>query len=304
MIAIPATLVSALTCAPERAATMEIADAIEKRYVIEEVATTSAKTIRQDSAAGNLDVDCGNGADFAEFLTQYLREITGDKHFYVEFPSRKDAGVNWLEDWRNAAAANAFGVERVERLPGNIGYLALSSFYEYEPAKDALFAAFTLLSTSEAMILDLRNNGGGSPETAWPIEWTFRDAGSPIARRIDCRLCGADQLKEADFDWPRYGAERPLVILINTRSFSAAEAVAYGLQAEGRATIIGDGSGGGAHMLGTGLPTSGGWVVGIPESRPLNNLTNTNWEGVGIAPDIEVASEDALSKALEFLAQQ
>ncbi|WP_298303823.1 S41 family peptidase [uncultured Erythrobacter sp.] len=301
MMLIPAALLSAAACVQERAAAFEIADAIEERYVIENVATRSAEIIRRDIAAGALDVNCGDGPEFAEHLTRYLRDITGDKHFFVDFPSGNDDGDDWIEEWRKGAAANAYGIARVERMSGNIGYLALSSFYEYEPAKEALKGAFTLLSTSDAMILDLRDNGGGSPETAWPIEWTFRDAGAAIARRIDCRVCEEQPLKEADFDWPRYGSEKPLVILINKRSFSAAEAVAYGLQAEGRATVIGDGSGGGAHMVGEGVRVSGGWVVGIPEARPLNSMSQSNWEGGGIVPDIAVPSEDALSEALEFL---
>jgi hypothetical protein len=303
MMLVSTALLSAVACAPERAAALEIADAIEERYVIEDVAKHSAETIRSDAASGALDVNCGDGSAFAQHLTDYLREVTGDKHFFVDFPSGNETGTDWIEEWRNGAAANAFGVARVERLNGNIGYLAISSFYEYEPAKDALTAAFSLLSTSDALILDLRNNGGGSPETAWPIEWTFRSAGAPISRRIDCRVCEHDPLTEADFDWPRYGSERPLVILINKRSFSAAEAVAYGLQAEGRAIVIGDGSGGGAHMLGGGVSVSGGWVVGIPEARPLNSVTGSNWEGEGVVPDIEAQTEDALSKALEYLAK-
>lgn len=305
MIVLPAALLSAAACASERAAAMEIADAIAERYVIEEVAIRAAETIRSDTNSGVLDVECGDRHAFAEHMKLYLRELTGDGHFHVDFPGDEQGagtGMGWVEQWRSEAPANAFGVQRVERLSDNIGYLALSSFYDYEAAKFALTSAFTLLSTSDAMILDLRNNGGGSSETAWPIEWTFRDAGSPITRRIECRVCVDEALSEADFDWPRYGRERPLVILVNDRSFSASEAVAYGLQAEGRATIIGESSGGGAHMLGEPIKLSGGWTVSIPEARPVNSLTHSNWEGEGVRPDIFASSEAAISVAIDYLA--
>lgn len=306
---LPITLFSAAipgVCAEERTAVAEIADAIEQRYVIEAVAERSAAIVRADSAAGKLDKHCDDPAKFAEFLTAYLRESTADKHFYVEFTggaadNTGDQGDDWLAEWRSQAAYNAFGVRRVERLPGNIGYLALSSFYEIEPAKAALKSAFTLLSSSDAMILDLRNNGGGSPETAWPIEWTFRTAGSDVLRTVECRVCDEKPLAEADFDWPRYGSDKPLVILVNKRSFSAAEAVAYGLQAEGRAIVVGEPSGGGAHMLGKSVPISGGWSLGVPEARPVNQRTGGNWEGDGVVPDFRIASDEALGYAVEYL---
>ncbi|WP_109353969.1 S41 family peptidase [Sphingorhabdus sp. EL138] len=290
-------------CAEERIAVVEIADAIETRYVLESNAKISAETLRRKNLLGTYDEHCEDGVAFADFLTRHLREVTGDKHFYVEFtagPNNSD-GEDWVAEWRKEAASNAFGVKHVERFEGNIAYLALSSFYEYEPAERALASAFELLSTSDAAIVDLRGNGGGSPETAWPIEWTFKEANNPIQRKMETRVSEPEKLEEPSLSWPRYGAKRPLVILMNKSSFSASEAVAYGLQAEGRAIIIGERSGGGAHMLGDGVSVTGGWKIGIPETRPVNRITGTNWEDEGVVPDVEVSSDKALARALVYL---
>lgn len=306
---IEALIMSATTissCEEERIAVDEIAEAIGERYVIESIAKTSAETLRRKNAKGEFDVHCNDNIAFSQFLTQQLRTITGDKHFYAEVADASDDPEEdgWVVAWRKEAASNAYGVRRVERFAGNIGYLALSSFYEYAPAKRALAGAFDLLSTSDAAILDLRGNGGGSPETAWPIEWTFKDAGSGVFREMETRVGTPTKLTEPDFIWQRYGSKRPLVILIDSRSFSASEAVAYGLQANGRAIVIGESSGGGAHMLGDGVAIAGGWKIGIPETRPINRTTGTNWEKIGVTPEFEVSPNTALTFALEYLREQ
>lgn len=294
------------SCAEERIAVDEIADAIEERYVIESTATKSAETLRRKNSVGEFDVHCEDGKAFAKALTRHLRAITGDKHFYAEFTANLNSqeGNDWVAQWREEAASNAFGVQRVQRFKGNIAYIALSSFYEYEPAKAALASAFALISTSDAAILDLRGNGGGSPETAWPIEWTFKAVGDPVLRKMETRVGKPEKLEQPSIDWPRYGRKRPLVILINRSSFSAAEAVAYGLQADGRAVIFGEPSGGGAHMLGDAVAVTGGWNIGIPETRPVNKITGENWEKDGVVPDIKVLSDDALDSALAYLQEK
>ncbi|MEM1133396.1 MAG: S41 family peptidase [Pseudomonadota bacterium] len=298
-----ASLALAADCQEERAAALAIGDAVSERYVIAEQAERDGAELHRRALMGEFDRHCSDKKKFARFMTSELRKLTGDKHYYVEYaPASEQQGDNdWVERWRNGAPAQSFGVRKVERLDGNIAYIDMPGFYEYAPAEDALTAAFTLVSTSDALILDLRYNDGGSSETAWPVTWTFLTAGSPIARRMDARIGTPESIQEPDFNWPRYGSDRPLVILISDFSLSAAEAVAHYLQAEGRAVIIGENSGGAAHMLGDAVAIGNGWKIGIPESRPINLKTTDNWENTGVTPDILIPADQALEKALDYL---
>lgn len=294
------------TCLEERAAIAEMAEVIERKYVLADTASRSAETIRTSLTAGQFDHRCDDPAAFADYITDQLRAILKDGHMFVEYaPDSGEAGEgDWLEEWRKGAAAKASGVRRVERLRGNIAYLHLTDFFEYDTAKPALTAAFNLVSSSNALILDLRGNPGGSPETEWPVQWTFMAPGAAIPLRSENRSGPLPDRTEPKLDWARYGSERPLVILIDKTTFSAPEAVAYSLQAQGRAVIVGSASGGGAHMIGDGIALTGGWKIGIPETRPFSPHTGSNWEGTGVQPDIKASKETAIAVALEWIGEK
>lgn len=294
------------SCAEERTALAQIADVIEQRYVLEEKAQLSAKLLREQSEKGQWDQHCSDPAAFAQSVTDHLRRQMQDDHIYVEYaPESKGSGDNdWLEKWRSDAPSRSFGVKKVERLAGNIAYLHITDFYELDMMKDALAAAFELVSSSDGLILDLRNNPGGSPETEWPVQWTFMDAGAPLPLRRESRAGPEPDLAEPEIPWSRYGSKRPLAIILNASTFSAPEAVAYSLQAQGRAMIIGSPSGGGAHMGGDAIAVSGGWKIGVPEIRPFSPYTGTNWERTGVMPDIAAADGEAVDKARGWISEQ
>ena len=97
----------------------------------------------------------------------------------------------------------------------------------------------------------------------------------------------------------RFGSSKPLYILTSRRTFSAAEAFAYNLQALGRATIVGEVTGGGAHPF-EYRRVHPHFAVDLPEGKSVNPITGTNWEGVGVKPDVPVPPDEALSRALEL----
>jgi C-terminal processing protease CtpA/Prc len=290
-------------CADERIAMAQMADAIEQRYVLEDKALSAASRLREQSEAGQLDQHCDDPKAFAQKLTTYLRTQMEDDHVHVEYaPESAGSGDNdWLEEWRADAAGRGFGVKKIERMDGNIAYLHLTDFYELDMMRDSLAAAFQLVESSDGLILDLRNNPGGSPETEWPVQWTFMKAGAPLPLRRESRSGSLPDLEEPDITWPRYGTDKPLIILVNRRTFSAPEAVAYSLQAQGRALVIGSASGGGANMLGDGVAVSGGWKIGVPEIRPYSPHTGKNWERTGIVPDIVSEDSEAIAKAHDWI---
>lgn len=301
-ILLAATPVAA-NCEQEREAISIMADAIEERYVLEKTAHKSAKGLREENRRGVFDRHCNDPVAFAEYMTEYLRTEMKDGHLYVEYAPNSDehGDDDWMEKWREEAASRNHGVKAVKRLKDNIAYLHISDFYEYDPAKKALTAAFELVSNSDALILDLRGNPGGTPETEWPVQWTFMNAGSITPLRKEKRSGAEPDTPEPILDWPRYGTKRPMVILVDKTTFSAPEAVAYSLQAQGRAIVMGSPSGGGAHMLGEGIALPGGWKINVPETRPYSPHTGGNWEGTGVVPDIETSKEDAITAAQKWL---
>tara|TARA_R110002126_G_scaffold3111_12_gene17137 strand:+ start:18192 stop:19157 length:966 start_codon:yes stop_codon:yes gene_type:complete len=293
-------------CVDERIALAEIADAIEREYVLPEKARRAAQRLREQSESGALDQHCDDPEAFAKALTTHLRTDMQDDHLYVEYaPNSSAAGDDdWLEKWRAGAPARGFGVQKVERMPGNIAYLHLTDFYDLDMMKAPLAAAFELVASSDGLILDLRDNHGGSPETEGPVQWSFMAAGSPVPLRRESRTGPESDPEEPQIEWKRYGRERPLAILINRNTVSAPEAVAYSLQAQGRAVVIGAPSGGAANMLGDGIAVSGGWKIGVPESRPFNPLTGTNWERSGVIPDMAADDSHAIATARQWLSRQ
>ena len=300
------TLSTPPACVEERAALAEAANAIARDYVLAEMAEKAAGRIRTQLAAGHFDEHCNDPEAFADWVTEQLRDILSDGHVFVEYaPNSEKAGDDdWVATWRNGAAARGFGVRRVERLEGNIAYLHLTDFFEMETAKDALTAAFELVSSSDGMILDLRNNPGGSDETEWPVQWTFMDKGSVMPLHRENREGRLPDIGEPELPWVRYGRSRPLAILVDKSTFSAPEAVAYSLQAQGRAKIFGSPSGGGAHMLGEAVRLSGGWQIVIPEVRPFSPYTGQNWEGSGVLPDVEAKRKNAVTLAAKWVRGQ
>ena len=291
----------AALCAAEKAAVLDVADAVERDYVIEETAIRTARELRALAQEAEARRRCSRPKAFANDLTKTLRAVSGDGHFYIEPAGGGEDDGAWLEEWRAQGAKNGYGVARAEVMDGNIGLIRITSFYPIESAYERYDAAFTLVRDTDALILDLRGNGGGVSETEWPTQWTFLDKGAPLPLVIEARRGEPKQHEEPPVLWPRYGAGRPLAILIDKGTFSAPEAVAYGLQSAGRAVVVGETSGGGAHMMGEGVEIAGAYMLYTPIMRPVSPATGANWESVGVRPDIEAQPEKAVEAAVAYL---
>ena len=298
-----ATSLSASLCANEIATLRAAADRIEATYVIEEVADRVANELRSLADETASRPDCASKQDFANALTTTLRTISDDGHFYVEETTNETVD-EWIPRWRASGYQSGQGITHIEILDGNIGYIRIKSFFELEPAFPHYRAAFEMVKDTNALILDLRDNHGGSSQTAWPAQWTFLTPGSASPMSIESRVGALKPRDEPSVLWRRYGTKRPLAIVINHDTFSAPEAVAYTLQIAGRATIVGEQSGGGAHMLDEGddLPT--GFTLYTPTSRPISVATGQNWEGTGITPDISAANTEAVNAAADYLRKE
>lgn len=190
------------------------------------------------------------------------------------------------------------GFEQVERLSGNVGYLEIRAFLDTADVRDVAATAFSFLGNTDALIIDLRRNGGGSPHSVAQVS-SYLFGSEPVhlnslywrpANRTD------DFYTSRVVPGTRYGADRPIYVLTSRSTFSGAEEFAYNWQTRKRATIVGDTTGGGAHPGGPRRVTDH-FAVWVPSGRAINPITKTNWERVGVRPDIAVASDRALRTA-------
>jgi Peptidase family S41/N-terminal domain of Peptidase_S41 in eukaryotic IRBP len=287
---------------------------LRENYVFPEQAGPVATAIEARLAAG--EYDNLDDATLAELLTSHLQEASGDKHLRVRLgavpgqrerargpggperdtddrpqtPAERDA--RWLRR-RQQGRLDNFGIHRVERLDGNIGYLDLRRVPVPDSAGAAITAAMELVAGTYALIIDLRRNGGGSPEGV--VLWCSYLIEEPPTRLSD--IFRADTAETTQF-WSyaylpggRYTA-RPVYVLTSGHTFSGGEDLCYTLQALGRAEVIGEATGGGAHPT-RPFRISETVHIGIPFARSINPVTGTNWQGTGVIPDTPVPADEA-----------
>lgn len=281
---------------------LRAAELLEERHVVAETGRRGAGMLRTAVAQQRYREHAEAPVALADALTSDLRLASGDNHLFVEHLGDEGTPADdWIERWRQEGPSRNWGISAVRLLPGNIGYLKLTSFYTYALAVDTLRAAMELVRHSAGLVLDLTDNGGGDDETANAVMDTFLDLDTPRPLLLESREGREPPRPPTDLAWPHYGTGRPLAILIDRRTFSAPEAVAYALQQERRAVVVGSRSAGGANMTDDALPLPAGFRIGIPNRRPVGRLTGTNWEGVGVQPDEIVPGDGALWRAWEMI---
>ncbi len=275
-------------------------------YVYPETARKMAEHLERRAGEGAYD-ELADGEQFAQRLTADLQEISGDKHLRVSFdpegaarlqqrgdegPSPEDR-ARFLEESRRGN----FSFRRVEILDGNVGYLKLDGFSGMPEAGETAAAAMNFLANADALIIDLRTNGGGSPTMIQILSSYLFDAEPKHLNSFYWR-----PRDETTQTWTlpyvpgRRNAEAEVFVLTSGRTFSAAEEFTYNLKNMKRATIVGETTGGGAHPGGT-MVANGQFLVWVPKGRAINPISGTNWEGTGVEPDIEVPREKALERA-------
>jgi hypothetical protein len=275
---------------------------MQRGYIFEDVAQTMAAALRAHAREGAYDA-MTSGVDFAAVLTRHLQDVSKDKHLRIIYNPAGIASAQaplTEEDRARRVTAEArtnYGLHRVERLDGNVGYIELRGFSGSPDAGAAVTAAMNLLAHTDALVFDLRRNGGGSPLTIGFISSYLFD--KPVhLNDFFVRETGRRQSFHTSetVDGRRYGQSKPVYILTSNSTFSAAEEFTYNLKHLKRAVVVGETTGGGAHPGGVRRITAH-FGIWLPTGRAINPITGTNWEGVGITPDIAVAPSDALRAA-------
>ena len=275
---------------------------IEALYVFPEKAKEIGAAIRERMAKGAYE-SATESKVLAELVTEHLQELSRDGHLRLQARHlMAPQQYKSPEEFAQAMALQNYGFHKVERLPGNVGYLDLRMFMHPELAGDVAVAAMNFLASSSALIVDLRSCPGGSPlMVALLTSYLFE--GPPVHLNSFYNR-GSDQLQQFwTHNWvpgkrlgKRLGKQPPVYVLASRRTFSAAEEFTYNLKHLKRATIIGETTGGGAHP-GQAHPLSDELAIFVPSGRAINPITGTNWEGVGVEPDIAVPQAEALQVA-------
>ena len=286
----------------------QVIDTILKRlndsYVFPEVAKAMETSLRDRVAKGEYDQISSSRA-FSETLTKDLQAVSKDKHLRVRYshevlPERQpraEPTAEQREQERRDMSWMNYGFEKVERLRGNTGYISFRGFFGPELGADAVASAMNFVAGTDALIIDLRTNGGGDPE---------------MVALICSYLFGPEPVHLNDLYWregnrteqfwtrkevagKRY-LNKDVYVLTSKYTFSGAEEFAYNLKNLKRATIIGETTGGGAHP-GGGFRINEHFSMFVPTGRAISPITKSNWEGTGVKPDIEVPADQALTLA-------
>jgi hypothetical protein len=302
--AAPARDLPATAAEPSAAAGIEparavgrIASLIRAEFYDAARAARIANSLEAAAAAGAFD-RLSDPRDLAYELTRRL--APEDRHFAVSWAVPESGQQRLLPPAAADLSRVNQGFVEARMLAGGVGYVKIDQFAPIDgpgcPAVAAADAALAFVGSAPSLIIDLRDNGGGSPAMVGYLVQQFVADPARIANRFKSRR-GPDRLELSPVARTRPArVDTPLFILVSGRTGSAAEALAYTLQAAGRATVVGERTGGAANP-GSIHRTADGFRIFISGGTPVNPFTASNWEGVGVAPDISVPQADALHTA-------
>jgi retinol-binding protein 3 len=307
-----------------------VATALDSAYVFPDVATRMNDTIRVRLARGEYDRET-SGFAFALRLTNDLIDVSHDKHLGVDYrvagfppssagpgsastparpspsPTRAPSPVPSPSAARQGPSsrplidARRCGFDKVGVLDNGVGYLKLNGFADLTGCEPDAMAAMDSLATARSLIIDLRHNNGGSPQMISYIASYLFDERThlndlwerPSGRTVE--FWTRDSVPGR-----RFGGKKPIYVLTSSRTFSGGEEFTYDLQVLKRAVVVGERTRGGAHLTAP-KRIDYHFTLSVPFARAINPVTHTNWEGVGVAPDVEVTAADALQVALARL---
>jgi hypothetical protein len=278
---------------------------LREGYVFPDVAQKMEKAVRDRAAAGAYD-KIEDGEALAGELTKDLRAVSHDKHIRVSYsaerlPPDSQMSLNGpppiSEEERRRMARDNFGLSKLDILKGNIGLLEFRLLVSPEVAGDTYIAAMNYLANTDALIIDLRTCQGSMSPDAIPMLCSYFFAKPTHLTDFYWR---PDNSTRQFWTWAHVPGKRyldkPIYLLTSHSTFSGAEELAYDLKQLKRATLIGETTGGGANGGGD-RRADDHFTVWVPVGRAINPITKTNWEGVGVTPDVAVPAARALYQA-------
>lgn len=265
---------------------------LREGYVFADEGAQAADALEK-SLGGNAYVGINDPNRFAQQISDQLRAITKDGHMRVIFGSP-------FGNQPPSSTPQDAGFE-VKRLDGNIGFIHLARFVSPDIFNPAADDAMRKLSDTAALVVDMRDNGGGHPASVAYLVSFFLDSGQRVhINDLIWRNRGTSTFKTESF-WssptPVRYLGKPIYVLVGPKTYSAGEEFAYDLQVLKRATVVGEKTRGGANPGGL-VDLGSNFFAVVPTGRAENPITRSNWQGVGVLPDVEAAPEIAESVAV------
>ena len=274
-------------------------------YLFPDVAKKTAVNLEAQQKRGDYR-GITDGEVFAVRLSDDLTTLSGDKHFAVDYFTEdtppEEPSSRPHPDPRKLAASNC-GFEKADHYPPNIGYLKLNTFAEPELCTSTAVAAMNFLADSDTLIVDLRDNHGGAPRMVALICSYLFDEPTHLDDLYDRNKNVTEQLWTFPYMPGKKFTGKAVYVLTSSRTFSAGEEFSFDLKNLGRATLVGETTGGGAHTMAPHRIDSH-FFIRVPFGRFMNPITQGDWEGAGVEPDIKVAAADALDEALKRAREQ
>jgi hypothetical protein len=278
-----------------------VLSALNQNYVYPETAEKMAAAIHDNQQKGRYD-NISDGGMLANKIGEDLNAVSHDRHLRVEWSPFKRPAQRQGPDPNTEArierelARNNCTFEKIEILPENVGYLKFNGFAAPEICGPTVAAAMSFLAHVDALIFDLRDNGGGDPRMVALIATYLFDHPVHLSDIYNRREDSTTQYWTLPYVPGKRLALTPAFVLTSGRTFSGAEDFAYNLQAIRRVTVIGETTGGGAHPT-MFQAVDDHFSVAVPFARSINLTTKTNWEGTGVTPDVQVKNTEALQEA-------
>ena len=297
----------AVDAAKKQAVVDEIAKLLNENYIFPETAKKVGDALQAKLKAGDFD-KAADASSFARAVSAVILDVSKDKHTGFAYNPAMAEDIRTMMGQSEAERAKVrerqlgesrrdnFGFRKVEQLDGNIGYLDFREFASPDEAGPTAIAALNFLGYCDAVIIDLRQNGGGDPAQIQLMStYFFPD----MAHLNDLYYRQGDRM-ENYWTMPYVPGPRldkaDLYILTSSRTFSGAEEFTYNMKNLKRATVIGETTGGGAHPT-RAMIVQTDYMLRVPYARAINPVSKTNWEGTGVAPDIAVPAAEAFDKA-------
>ena len=291
----------ALDAAGRKRVIEAVLSALNQNYVYPETAEKMAAAIHDNQQKGKYD-DITDGGLLANQMGEDLSAVSHDRHLSVEWspfkPPAQRQGPDPAAEARmqRELERNNCTFVKLEILPENVGYVKFNAFPAPGICGPTVAAAMNFLAHADALIFDLRDNGGGDPRMVALIATYLFDHPVHLSDIYNRREDTTTQYWTLPYVPGKRLASTPAFVLTSGRTFSGAEDFTYNLQAVQRVTVIGETTGGGAHPT-MFQAVDAHFSVAVPFARSINLTTKTNWEGTGVTPDVQVKSTEALQAA-------
>ena len=278
---------------------------MKEKYVFPDKGEEMGLLVLNNLKEGKYD-GISNPQDFAAALTGDLRSVNHDKHIGVRYAPEMIARIRQGEKEETKKEAEEylrkrqehinFNFEEIKILPGNVGYLKFNSFMDASNAGPTAIAAMNFLSHTDALIIDLTDNGGGSPSLIQLITTYFFEEPMHINSFYIREGDKTNQFWTLTYVPGERMPETDIYILTSGFTFSGAEEFTYNLKNMKRAVIVGETTGGGAHPVNQHI-INDHFGISVPFGKAVNPITNSNWEGTGIEPHVKAEKSKALDVA-------